>query len=88
MLIDFAQVAAIQHTHYLNLLFTISISPQRSLSACRDPRGPHFREHWRVYLAELITACDWFVVRGDGHMPLDEMNTKKSVMNNKTTAIM
>lgn len=43
---------------------------------------------WSVCSVELITACDWFVVRGDGRMPLDEMNTQRSVMNNKTTAIM
>lgn len=91
MLIDFGQVSAIQHAHYLHLLFTISIFPQRSSPPRRDLRGPartHSREHWSVCSAELITACDWFVVRGDGRMPLDEMNTWRSIMNNKITAIM
>ncbi len=88
MLIDFEQVSAIQHTHYLHLLFTISIFPQCSSSACHDPRRPHSRERWSVCSSELITACDWFVVKGDGRTPLDEMNTHRSIMNNKTTAIM
>lgn len=66
--------------------------PQRSSPPRRDPRGPAPNTLWGnvevLCSAELITACDWFVVRGDGRMPLDEMNTQRSVMNNKTTAIM
>lgn len=94
MLIDFGQVTAIQRNHYLHLLFTIPFSSiaRRKLvvlhAGHRLLRWTHSRERWSVCRGELISPCDCFAVKGDGHTVLDEMNTQRSVMNNKPTAMM
>lgn len=94
MLIDFGQVTAIQSRHYLHLLFTIPFSSNapRKLVVLRAGRRLlrwiHSRERWSVCRGELITPCDCFVVKGDGHTVLDEMNTQRSIMNNKPIAMM